>query len=546
MNLLQPLVAGVRGAENGSAAIMTRSGGRATYYTNFDGSGAVTPTGDVTLDANGGLVAYVNQLVDVTVKSSSGTTVRSFTQGVSAPDVEVISDSFTGIDYTTGQSASSKPSTLQAVLDKWDDSAGADDFKVLLSGVATNLSAAFASAVAAAFYNVKSSTYGALGNGTTDDTSAIQAALTAANAAGGGIVFFPAGSYRTTAVLTVPDKVSLLGSGSLASYLLLDSGAADTIQKTSGTSPWYVSGLGFEFNVANTAGTCIKQTVASQLVVLGCSFGLLSNNFQFKGIDLSAGILSVVGCNFVLNGTAANCRAVSLSAAGVAAAVVATRVAVGIVAYVGQMMSFAGGGLVLGCTFDFSSQAAGGTGTGVIWSATTMGAASVGNVFRNAGAGTATDYQLPADTTSLAEAGNTYGTTVLHYTPVVTAQALSHEGYGSQARDKRRYYIASDASPITLPAASYGYAEVARSNNAAQTLNLDTPPGPGQSFVLTLNNNQAGVSGSITMGANVKGLAPFTVNANTFSTYQFRSVEIGVPATARYWALVGSVTNQAP
>ncbi|MCU0988047.1 MAG: hypothetical protein MUE63_00265 [Xanthomonadales bacterium] len=43
-------------------------------------------------------------------------------------------------------------------------------------------------------YNVR--TYGATGDGTTDDTTAVQAAIDAAAAAGGGVVFFPKGVYK--------------------------------------------------------------------------------------------------------------------------------------------------------------------------------------------------------------------------------------------------------------------------------------------------------------------------------------------------------------
>lgn len=53
--------------------------------------------------------------------------------------------------------------------------------------------------------------YGATGDGTTDDTAAIQAAIDAAEAAGGGTVFFPAGTYSFT-TLTLPAGVTLLGS----------------------------------------------------------------------------------------------------------------------------------------------------------------------------------------------------------------------------------------------------------------------------------------------------------------------------------------------
>lgn len=58
-------------------------------------------------------------------------------------------------------------------------------------------------------YNVK--TYGAVGDGSTDDTAAIQAAMTACAAAGGGVVHVPAGTYRIVSVLLKPAGVTLRG-----------------------------------------------------------------------------------------------------------------------------------------------------------------------------------------------------------------------------------------------------------------------------------------------------------------------------------------------
>jgi hypothetical protein len=64
------------------------------------------------------------------------------------------------------------------------------------------------------FFNVKDPTYGAVGNGASDDTAALQAAITAAGAAGGGIVFLPAGTYKISTPLTMSaSNVTLLGSG---------------------------------------------------------------------------------------------------------------------------------------------------------------------------------------------------------------------------------------------------------------------------------------------------------------------------------------------
>src|ERR1035437_7545240 len=60
-------------------------------------------------------------------------------------------------------------------------------------------------------FNVKG--YGALGNNSTDDTTAIQAAVTAAGVSG-GIVFFPPGTYVTVAGITCgTDTVSFQGAG---------------------------------------------------------------------------------------------------------------------------------------------------------------------------------------------------------------------------------------------------------------------------------------------------------------------------------------------
>jgi hypothetical protein len=70
--------------------------------------------------------------------------------------------------------------------------------------------------------NVKSK--GATGNGTTDDTTAVQAAITAASATG-GVVYFPEGRYLctpgvSTAALAVPSNVRLVGAGRKAATIL--------------------------------------------------------------------------------------------------------------------------------------------------------------------------------------------------------------------------------------------------------------------------------------------------------------------------------------
>ena len=73
-------------------------------------------------------------------------------------------------------------------------------------------------------YNVKN--YGAVGDGTTDDTSAIQSAINAIVALGGyyavGIVYFPAGVYKVTSPLTASGdylSINFVGDGRIPSII---------------------------------------------------------------------------------------------------------------------------------------------------------------------------------------------------------------------------------------------------------------------------------------------------------------------------------------
>lgn len=71
--------------------------------------------------------------------------------------------------------------------------------------------------------------YGAVGDDSNNDTTAIQAAIDAAEAAGGGSVFFPRGVYKINAVLTVEeDDVVLAGTGHRSE--IKNYGAAEAIK----------------------------------------------------------------------------------------------------------------------------------------------------------------------------------------------------------------------------------------------------------------------------------------------------------------------------
>ena len=78
-------------------------------------------------------------------------------------------------------------------------------------------------------YNVKD--YGAVGNGSTDDTAEIQAAINAAQAVGGGTVFFPPGRYLVSNSLLFYSNIRLLGPAPPSLY---NGEAPAVIRTTSG------------------------------------------------------------------------------------------------------------------------------------------------------------------------------------------------------------------------------------------------------------------------------------------------------------------------
>lgn len=100
-----------------------------------------------------------------------------------------------------GISVSGTPSSGQALIAS--SSSAAAWSSIVVSGVPTVI-------------NIKDATYGAKGDGTTDDTTAIQGAITAA-ATSGGAVFFPAGTYIVQP-LTLPPGIVLQGVNSQAYY----------------------------------------------------------------------------------------------------------------------------------------------------------------------------------------------------------------------------------------------------------------------------------------------------------------------------------------
>lgn len=555
MHLIEALAAGIRGAENGTVAIYVRGsvGTFAGYYTTFEADqGLVTPTAALTLDANGrpsvGPI-YVNQLVDCVAKNSSGATVCEFVAGSNASAVEVISHSFTGTDYGTGPSGSSKPVTLQAIFDLWDGSAGADDFKVRLGGTDRTLSSAFTSFEAV--YNVQDPTYGAVGDGSNNDTTAINAAITAC-ALTGGTVYFPPGTYRITSTLvvthTATKTVNLRGAGQTTTTIRMDSNASDAIGSTpSGTTVWSISDLTIILGV-NTAFD-ILDLAGSTLVLTRCTIGSTTFGSNAAARVAVTATLIAQACNFAAPGI------YILDAPGRVALFGCTFTCGAGAGGEGAFVFFnlTGQSLFLFCTF-VATGITSGTGGSILAPLTGGPHVLAGNNFGATGGGTPYPWSNPTGVTSsdMYDLGNKVGSGYL--APVgfwqVIASGTAHAGTWSATRQARWNTVVDNTAALSLRTQEAATYQVRRTVAGAQTVTPTNPPGAGLEFAIVYNNDQA-VAVTLSVSGNIRAVTgeggPYTVNGNRMTVLVYRSIEVaatGGGAGQFYWMLLRAFENQ--
>lgn len=137
--------------------------------------------------------------------------------------------------------------------------------------------------------------YGAKGDGVTDDTAAVQAAINAAktgNAA--GVVFFPVGIYVLSQI-TLYRGVSLIGSG-LADNLGGSGAGGSTLQQKAGTD--------LDLIVFSSSDTYFGNTEIAHLRLLGAAGTTLSSGINFSGVAPNYGttLRHLTVGNFALDG----------------------------------------------------------------------------------------------------------------------------------------------------------------------------------------------------------------------------------------------------
>ena len=140
--------------------------------------------------------------------------------------------------------------------------------------------------------NVKD--FGAVGDGTTDDTTAIQAAINSVSS--GGTIFIPKGTYIINSQLNLRSGNSIVGESRYSSTLKAANGFNGNILRTTGTSPNNISvrTLGFNGNsTEQTSGNLLnfedvtsfeisecnfKDAYTESILLRSCSKGQVSNN----------------------------------------------------------------------------------------------------------------------------------------------------------------------------------------------------------------------------------------------------------------------------
>jgi hypothetical protein len=251
-------------------------GGAETVLTqgvDYTVTGAGTDGGDVTLTA--AVTATWKVRVKRLVELTQTTSLRS--QGSFSPvvheaaldkltqavqqinDGEITANNFTnyGTDASTGNVLATGSTTTRPLASRFIDTVNVKDF-------------------------------GATGDGATDDTVAIQAAITAG--AGKRVLFpKPSARYKVTATLNIPSSVAIEGAGSQVVELQVPAGSTFPVFDVDGQSRVNITGFKFTKAAgANLAGTAYGVRIrgnASDVRIEHCEADGFVRGFQVAGAE---------------------------------------------------------------------------------------------------------------------------------------------------------------------------------------------------------------------------------------------------------------------
>lgn len=435
----------------------------ATVYKNAEASAVVTQP--VTL-TNGGLLnrssfpdgIFATRPIRLLIQDSTGSTVSDTVYiPATAGNVGVDNEGWSG-------------STLDEALTAMFTSLGGTDGQYLIATGQTNRP--YNDVITEISISVKA--FGAVGDGVAIDTTAIQAALNFAKAAGGGIVYFPPGTYKIDQAITLTSAtgVSLAGAGPGASVVRQTHASANGFTFSTCTST-IISGLTIDHNSTST-GTTLSFTDC-----VGTTLINVQNNINQFLIGLSSS--GVSGTALTLN----NCNLFGQTGA----------TGRGIVVSHGIFRMFGGGiGAPSGTGIEFTDTASSVRMVGV---GVSLGASPTARAVLFNAALTGTKFYI----VGCDSFGST--TTPFDLTGLATDPALYQAGNGV---DGAQFNVASGGTATPIRIGTYYVARVrATSTGAASTIAAPTPaPAAGARgvfLVLEVYNNAGGAITGWTMNA---------------------------------------------
>jgi hypothetical protein len=132
-------------------------------------------------------------------------------------------------------------------------------------------------------YNVLNAAFsgGADPTGAADSTAAIQAAISACQTAGGGIVYLPPGNYTVTGLTISGSDVTLLGTGIGASFLTLKNASNAPVVSLTGTGTVnvHIQDISIDGNKAN-------QTTAGIGISINTPYSTIDSQHTIFNVDL--------------------------------------------------------------------------------------------------------------------------------------------------------------------------------------------------------------------------------------------------------------------
>lgn len=267
-------------ANNASGTLATAINATDTGLILTTGDGAEFPA----------LAAGEYFYLTLTAPSGAFEIVKATARAGDAMTVVRAQEGTTALGFPVGSRAELKvtAASVEALVDDYDDALRADLAASSGSGLVgflqsgTPAVARTTQAKLREFVSVKD--FGAVGDGVTDDTVAIQAAVDAvfAGSLQGGSLYFPKGSYRVTSSIYQKPRVNFVGEGSRKSQIVW--GNADTTNYTKGVV-YCVAGTdaspGFVFS------TCIEGMSISGAGVAPVSLAIRGHQENCRFVEMT-------------------------------------------------------------------------------------------------------------------------------------------------------------------------------------------------------------------------------------------------------------------